>query len=308
MSVKFTFKSPPALELDDLVDHRIFLKSASDATVILVHGLTGTPYEMLFVARRLHKQGFTVLCPVLANHGKALAVLKKTRWQEFYQSVRAAFIERLAQVPPGTPIFVAGLSVGALLAVLLAEEFPEQVAGVIALSPTLFYDGWNVPWTRHLLPIAYHTPLKHFFYFKEESPYGVKNAGVRRRIHASYHEARMEDNSDVARNGYPYYPMTLICEVRLLVGHLKSKLKRVVTPLLLVQAVEDDVTSVRNSEFIRDRVSSLDKEIVLLHDCYHVITADQERETVAEKVAEFCHRLIAASAWVQPSRAEAALS
>ena len=59
----------------------------------------------------------------------------------------------------------------------------------------------------------------------------------------------------------------------------------------IIQAKDDDVASVKNSKFIYDRVSSEIKEMVLLYNSYHVITADQERETVAEKVADFFHRV-----------------
>ena len=54
---------------------------------------------------------------------------------------------------------------------LLADEFKERVSGVCCLAPTLFYDGWNTPWARFILPLGYFTPLRHFFYFKEESDF-----------------------------------------------------------------------------------------------------------------------------------------
>ena len=62
-------------------------------------------------------------------------------------------------------------------------------------------------------------------------------------------------------------------------------------PVQLIQAKDDDVASVKNSKFIYDKVRSEIKEMVLLYNSYHVITADQERDTVAEKVADFVHRL-----------------
>ena len=62
-------------------------------------------------------------------------------------------------------------------------------------------------------------------------------------------------------------------------------------PIQLIQAKDDDVASVKNSKFIYDKVRSEIKEIVLLYNSYHVITADQERETVAEKVADFFYRV-----------------
>jgi len=60
----------------------------------------------------------------------------------------------------------------------------------------------------------------------------------------------------------------------------------------MIQASEDDMTSVKNSQYIYDRVASAQKEIVLLHDSYHVITADQERRKVAQKMNEFFCRVL----------------
>ncbi len=259
---------------------------------MLIHGLTGSPYEMGFVARHLNRQGFTVSCPRLANHGRSLAVLKATIWEDCFDSMRRAFVTFREQLGPDVPLFVGGLSAGALLALLLAEAFPTDIAGVACLSPTLFYDGWNVPWTHRLLPLAYATPIGRFFYFKEESPYGIKSEGVRRRIHASYGDARLDGDGDFARNGYPFYPVTLYCEMRKLIRHFTRRLPTITTPVQIQQAVEDDITSPRNSEFIYKKIGSPMKELVLLHNSYHIITADQERETVAENIAAFCQRVL----------------
>ncbi len=259
-------------------------------TVILVHGLTGTPQEMRGLGTSLNQQGYAVVCPRLANHGEPIEIWSKTPWEEFYRSVQETFRGIDAAGPSG-PIFIAGLSMGALLGLLLAEEFPTRVAGVSCLSPTLFYDGWNTPWVRHLLPLAYVTPLRHFFYFKEESPYGIKNKAVRQRIHRYFDKAGLDDTDQVAKYGYPYFPVSLLCELHFLVKHLSKRLHHIKTPVQLIQAKDDDMTSVKNSQFIYDRIPSDVKELVLLYDSYHIITADQERDVVASKVGGFFDRL-----------------
>jgi len=47
------------------------------------------------------------------------------------------------------------------------------------------------------------------------------------------------------------------------------------------------MTSVKNACFIYDRIRSVEKEIVLLENSYHIITADQERAKVSRKMEEF---------------------
>jgi len=288
MAVKFYFNLPRKAPSSSILSNGLELKAdASETTALLIHGLTGTPNEMKFLANYLYRKGYSVICPRLAHHGEQIHILKRAKWQEFYQSVK----EALFKIPPGQKVFAAGLSMGALLALLLAAEFPERISGVTCLSPTLFYDGWNIsPWSRRLLPLAYYTPIRYFAYFKEEPPYGIKNKHIRQKVHEYYKNASITDVADVAKYGYPYFPVTLVCELRLLIRHLQKKLSSIRVPVQLIQAQEDDMTSEKNSQFIYDRLGSKEKEIVLLYDSYHVITADQERETVVKKMHEFFTR------------------
>ncbi len=288
MAVKFALTlrgSPP--DSPALENHNgLHLSGDSGMTVILIHGLTGTPNEMKYLAGSFHTKGYNVSCPRLANHNQPLHVLKNTKWQDCYETVRQDFL-RIKKSNPKETVFVAGLSMGALLALLLAEEFQDQISAISCLSPTLFYDGWNVPWSRHLLPLAYFTPLKHFFYFKEEPPYGIKNERIRARVHRYFSNVSLQEMGSITRFGYPCFPVTLLCELRLLVKHLAKKLPSVRVPVQIIQAKEDDMTSIKNAQFIYDKVSSPVKEIVLLEDSYHIITADQERTKVSHKMGEF---------------------
>lgn len=287
MSVAFAvhfkemFKAAPEAQV---LDKGMFLQGTNGDAVILVHGMTGTPNEMMFLANFLHKKGYTVHCPRLANHGSPIWVLKYTKWQDLYRTVRESFLELSQQ---HARVYVSGLSMGGLLGLLLAEEFKGKVAGVSCLSPTLFYDGWNTPWYRCLLPIAYYTPLKYWLFFKESPPYGIKNEAIQRRVDDYYKKANLKDMSGVEQFGYPFFPVSLLYQLEKLRDHLVARLNKIATPLQLIQAENDDMTSVRNSQFIFDRVGSSQKEIVLLHNSYHVITADQERAKVADNVAAF---------------------
>jgi carboxylesterase len=283
MAVTFAFRTNGA-EAASPPKPGTLMPGRNGRAVVLVHGLTGTPTEMRFVAWFLNTHGYTVSCPRLANHGQPMSVLKATRWEEFYASVRQAYTELRAD---HDLIFAGGLSMGALLALLLAEEFATGIAGVSCLSPTLFYDGWNVPWYHFLLPVASHTPLRNFTYFKEEPPYGLKNERIRAKVHEFYVGADIHAMHDVDRFGYPFFPVRLLAELHRLVAHLEKRLPNVTSPCQIVQARQDDMSSAKNAQRIHDRVSSARKEIVYLEDSYHVITADQERAKVAQSMLDF---------------------
>ena len=272
-----------AIPNDDIV-----LDGNLPRTIILLHGLTGTPNEMRYLAFSLNKKGYRVICPRLANHGRPLHVLKHTTWEELYHPLRAVFLKELES---GNKVYIAGLSMSALFVLLLAEEFQEKLAGGICLAPTLFFDGWNVPWYHRLLPLASHTPLKYCLYFKESPPYGIKNEKIRAMVHRYYGRARLDDIEQIAKYGYAYFPVSLFHQLQRLVRTVIPLLKRINAPMLLVHPQEDDTASVRNSELIYARISSPVKRLVILTDSYHVVTADQEREKVGAAMLEFLDTL-----------------
>lgn len=265
----------------------------ANAHVLLLHGLTGSPTELAYVARRVRLAGgSSVWCPRLVNHGEPLNILAGTRAGELHESARTYFLtaQEVAE-DAGVPLVVGGLSLGAVLALLLAAEFPVAVAGVICLAPTLFYDGWNVPWLHRMLPFVDYTPLKYFAYFREESPYGLKDESLRDRVARAYQGVSLHDNDDFGQHGYAHFPIRLLCESRHLIARCLSALRYVKAPLLIVQAKNDDATSPRNSRHIFENVGSTQKEVMLLDNSFHMVTADLERDRVALAMTHFCQRL-----------------
>ena len=61
----------------------------------------------------------------------------------------------------------------------------------------------------------------------------------------------------------------------------------VTAPTVILQAREDDMTSPRNAYLVHDEIASKEKRLVLLDDCYHVITVDKQQDAVARHLIEF---------------------
>jgi len=266
----------------------INLRTSAPCAVLLFHGLTGGPIELAYIAHYLHQRAkMTVTCPALVNHGQPLAVLAATRWEQLWESARSHFRrahECAAQ--DGVPLFVGGLSVGAVLALMLAAEFRSEVAGVACLSPTLFYDGWNVPWFQRFLALVDYTPLKYVTYLREGSPYGLKDEVLREKMRKLYEAESLSEHGQ-PHSTYAHFPVRLLCECRHLIAQAMKMLPAVRAPVLVVQAADDDSTSPANAHYVLDHVSSENKRLLLLHNSFHIITADLEREKVAEAMAQF---------------------
>lgn len=267
-----------------------FLLAGGAKGVLLIHGITGTPSEMNFLGRRLNKAGFTVMCNTLPGHCGSLGELKKVTWGEiadFCIRDLARLKEKCAQV------FVGGLSMGALMAVHLAYKSPQDVRGIIALAPTLFYDGWALSKGKVLLNLAFRVPLlRNNINIRESTPYGLKDEYLRRHFERFYKDAKSNEPDDkVVMFGSPFFPLACLYQHQLFVKVVKKEIPSVKTPILLLHAKEDDMASHKNSLYVLNNIASEDKALILLEDSYHMITIDQEKEKVAQESIKFINKL-----------------
>src|SRR5712692_1075485 len=126
---------PPDYPDSPDVDRGEFFFPGSGLSVLLIHGLTGTPYEMRYLGERLAATGVRVHGIRLAGHAGAPEELGSVTHAHWYESVVDGF-ERLRQY--GEPNVVVGLSMGAVLAARLAADQREAVAGLVMLAPAFF--------------------------------------------------------------------------------------------------------------------------------------------------------------------------
>jgi alpha-beta hydrolase superfamily lysophospholipase len=118
---------------------------APRAGVLLVHGLTDSPYMFRALARRLHERSCTVIALRLPGHGTAPAALTTIDWRDWAAAVRMAAKDLRARLPAEAPLYLAGFSTGAALSVeyslarLEGEDLP-RVDGLVLLSPAIGVD------------------------------------------------------------------------------------------------------------------------------------------------------------------------
>ncbi len=248
--------------------------------VLLIHGLTGTPAEMRFVAKGLHARGFTVYGMQLDGHCGNAGDLLATGWRDWTASVDQAATFMLQSV---NRLFVGGLSMGALLALHLAAQRPQDVSGLALYGTTFRYDGWAIPAVARLsflLPWACALGVGRKRSFMESFPYGIKDERIRTRISG----AMLSGNSAAA--GLPGNPWPSLAEFVRLASRVRKELALVHAPCLAVHAAQDDIASLRNVEVVRKGVRG-PFETLLLDDSYHMVTVDKQRDLLIERSARF---------------------
>jgi carboxylesterase len=172
---------------------------------------------------------------------------------------------------------------GGLLASKLAAAEPERVNGVVILAPTLWYDGWTIPWYASLLKLLrpyLGLPVFNRWSFAEREPYGIKDDRVRKIIL----QAMTSGDSTLA--GVFGTPAHALRELWRLTDALKPELPKIHQPALVIQAREDDVASIRNAQYLQRNLGGL-VETLILDDSYHLVTVDQQRHLTNDRVVSF---------------------
>jgi carboxylesterase len=254
-------------------DGRGYLFERGRTGALLLHGLGGTPVEMRFVALGLARAGITVSCPQLAGHSGSVEELKASTWQDWLASAEAA-LDRLRQRCDA--VIVGGLSMGAVLALMLAAERKDGVDGVACYAPTLRLDGWGVPWYARLFDLVPHKSIGNWFDFAEREPYGVKDPRVRALVAAAI------ESGDSSKAGMLSVPGGAMLELRYLAKAVCRRAGEIRQPALLVHPREDDRANISNSFWLQRNLAGK-VDMVVLDDSYHVVTVDRQRHIVADR-------------------------
>jgi carboxylesterase len=269
-------------------DHSIFIPG-NRTGVILLHGLSGTPVEMGEVARDMAARGYTVSCPQLAGHCGTYEDLKNVRWHDWVASALEA-VQKVRETCD--TVIIGGLSTGAILSLNIAARYPHLIQGVAVLAPTLWLNGWMVPYHAYLFNIVLQKPVANQFDFPDLPPHGIKDEAIRHRVKSAI------DSGDSSIAGLAVTPGGAVIEHRWLVNATRRDMKWITQPVLIVHPRQDDYAHFNNVGEIIKRLSG-PVETVTLEDSYHIVTIDRQRHVLMAKLAAFVARIAEQQATIE---------
>jgi alpha-beta hydrolase superfamily lysophospholipase len=90
--------------------------------VVLLHGLTDSPYSLRHIARRYREHGYVAVAIRLPAHGTVPAALTDVEWEDWSAATRLAVREARRRIGPSRPLHVIGFSNGGALAMQYALD------------------------------------------------------------------------------------------------------------------------------------------------------------------------------------------
>ena len=256
------------------IDFELLHESPAKQAVLLFHGLTGSPFEMKKYGTFLYSKGYDVFCYSFPGHGERIAEIQTVTWKDWCEFAQEKY-DRLR--PKYDKFFLSGLCLGAAMSVYLAEN-NSDVTGIVALSTTLFLDGFCIPWTVYLLPLALRTIIRYYYSFPEDDCLGVKNEKTRKSL------SKLMSKTTVSMDNYP---LNCVKGLSKLSKNVRRNLKKVNCPILCIHSKYDNLASTKGAKIVINGVSSKIKDYVELSDSYHMVLYDNEKEFVMNTAYEF---------------------
>lgn len=233
-----------------------FFMQGGEHGVLLIHGFTGSAAHMRLIGEELHARGFTVKGINLPGHATDMMDMANYRWSDWLSAAKEAFLELKESCKY---VSVAGLSMGGVLTLLLAEQMEVTAAAPIS-APTAVQ--------QKTLPLA-----------------GVASLFIKTIMWGDdSHRAKLMDMN--YHFGYQGFPTRSGVDLYKLIRMARKDLHAVTCPLLVVQSHADETIAPESADVILEGVSSERKGVLWLEMVPHVCTISPEYKRIAEAIAE----------------------
>ena len=223
---------------------------------LLCHGFTGTPASLRPWAEFLAGAGLTVALPRLPGHGTTWQEMARTRWEDWYAEIDRAYEDLRSRA---SEIFAMGLSMGACLALRLAELRGDAVAGLVLVNPSLAPDTKLFLLAPVLKLVVPTLP-------------GVAS------------DIKKEGTTELA---YDRVPVRAAASLPQLWRLTRERLGEITQPVLVYRSAVDHVVGPTSMQVLRAGVPASQLTVRECADSYHVATIDNDAQEIFAGSLEF---------------------
>jgi len=205
----------------------------------------------------------------LAGHGGTVADVAKSKWKDWYRSLRHAYEKLRCETDR---IYYVGLSMGALLGLKLAAEEGWGVRALALISAPMKLPLFDR--TKYL--VANYTPLRWII---DSVPKDFNKSVMMPEGREKYRELALHR-----------MPLAGVRQFVALQKNVKSTLTRVTSPTLIVHGEHDHIAPPWNSGIIENGISSDVVDIINYSRSGHIVPLDWDGKEAARRVLEFFQR------------------
>ena len=216
----------------------------------------------------LNQQGYTCLGIRLAGHATNPEDMIRLRWTDWVASVEDGY-QLLCGVT--NDIFLVGLSMGGILALLMSTRLAPRVKGVVAMStPSRLPTDYPIWFIQLISIVMRYRP-------KSKEPPGS----------GWFDKAAYKDHVAYAKN-----PVRSTVELKKLILEMRAALPKVNVPVLLIHSKDERYILPDNAEDIfAGLINASDKTKLYMTGSGHVLPRDASREQVFKSALEFIQRV-----------------
>jgi len=249
------------------------------ASIVLIHGMgdhsRALPYK--FFTDYFVTENFEVYTFDLPGHGINMGQLSsKFSWDELTEYCHTKVIHICSQTKE--PMFIAGLSLGGLLAMNYALMHPENIRGVVAVSPAL--DACGSPsLVRHLVKwLARYVPK-------------IK---INPKLNLCYISRDKEAVEVYTRDPYwqESFPIVFANAVLEGIKEFNENAHFVQSPLLMQQGIADKIVPNEAGVNVFHKTASIDKSLIRYPDLYHNLFLETEKYRVFQDIQTWINKYI----------------
>jgi carboxylesterase len=242
--------------------------SPSADAVLLIHGFTGSPWDVRPLGEALAARGYRVKGVRLPGHGSTPEAMLGVSWRDWEETCEDA----LSSLSSHPRVFVGGLSMGAMLALLLAARRPDRVHGLSLMAPAMRFRGA----TMRLLYVVRNLPVLEI-----ARPWVDKSS------------TDISDPVELAQAPVLHrFPSARIHDLYSVRDRAVAAMSGVVAPALICCARHDHVVSLEGGrELARRLTASASVRFVTVEEGSHIMPRDYGRAVLFAEVGDFFDRL-----------------
>lgn len=259
------FSDPKILYKEEygLLKEPFYFTGTNGKAVLLIHGWTSAPYEVRRLGKYLNENGYTVMGPLLRGHGTVSTDLENVKWEEWLFDVAKAYeeLEKKHQ-----EVYVAGTSIGANLAVMLAKSKPK-ISGIILMAMP-----YKIKFESIVVPV-------------------VRIINLFKKYNKKFYPPTFGSSSTITRLiSYQVYPIKSALETFKFIKISRKELSKVKQPCYILQSASDHIVAKNSLKKIYRKIGSKVKEKKYIYRAYHTFISDIKNEHIFQDILEFINK------------------